>query len=109
MLELAAPQIPAELFSFCIAAIPGPFIVVAAFGCTPAFALTLFHIDPKASPPEPADVAGFAAGLPSVAMVVLLVAKDGCDEDVVVDGVRAENADAGLVGVALISALTDVK
>lgn len=81
---------------------------VAAFVCTPALALTLFHIEPKASPPGFADAAGFAAGLPSVAMVVLLVANEGCD-DVMVEGDRAENADAGLVDVVLISALTDVK
>lgn len=88
MLELAAPQIPAELFSFCIAAIPGPF-AGAAFCCTPAFVLTLLHIEPKASPPAFGAAAGFAVGFPSVAMVVL-DPYDGCG-DVVVDGVLAEN------------------
>lgn len=106
MLELAAPQIPAELFSFCIAAIPGPF-EGAAFCCTPAFELTLLHIEPKASPPALAGAAGFAVGLPSVAIVVL-DPYDGCVE-LVVAGDLAENPVAGLVGVVLMSALTDVK
>lgn len=104
--ELAAPQIPAELFSFCIAAIPGPLAGIADFCCTPALELTLFHIEPNASPPDFDAAAGFVAGLPSVAIVVPDPNGD-CDDCVVGD--RAENGVVWLVGVALISALTDVK
>lgn len=77
----AAPQIPAELFSFCIAAIPGPF-VGAAFCCTPAFELAVFHNDPNTSPPDAA--ADFDAGLPRFAIDVLdvYVEVDGVAEGV---------------------------
>lgn len=106
MLLLAAPHIPAELFSFCIAAIPGP-LAGAAFCCTPAFELALFQMDPKASPPVLAGAAAFAVGLPSVAIVVL--EPYDCCGVVVVDGVLAEKALVDVVDAALISALTDVK
>lgn len=106
MLEFAAPHIPAELFSFCIAAIPGPLIGALAFCCTPALALTLFHIEPNASPPALAAT-GFAVGFPSVAIVVPDV-YEGCDPDAA-EGVLPENGVLWPVGVALISARTDVK
>lgn len=93
MFELAAPQIPAELFSFCIAAIPGPFEGAIDFCCIPAFELALFHIEPKASPPDFAEVAGFAAGLPSVAIVVPEL-YEGCDDCIMDVGDFAENGDA---------------
>lgn len=64
----AAPQIPAELFSFCIAAIPGP-LLGAAFCCTPAFVLAVLQMEPNASPPD--DAAGFGVGLPRLAIDVL--------------------------------------
>jgi len=72
---------PAELFSFCIAAIPGPF-EGAAFCCTPAFELALLHKDPNASPPDAA--AGLLAGLPRLAIDVLdvYVVDDGVAEGV---------------------------
>lgn len=102
--SVAAPQIPAELFSFCMAAIPGP-LAGAAFDGTPALELAVLQRDPNASPLLEA-AAGLGAGLPNVAILVL-------DEYVDVEGVpavgRAENAAGCPAGGVLISARTEVK
>ena len=104
MAEVAAPQIPAELFSFCIAANPGPFDE-AAFCCTPAFVLAVLHNEPKTSPPD--DATGFGAGLPRLAIEVAEVYVD--DADGVADGVLAAKEGAWLEPAVLMSARTDVK
>ena len=64
---VAAPQNPALLFSFARLAKFGPLLCAELLFAIPAVALAEVHKEPKASPLD--DVAGFAAGLPSVAAV----------------------------------------
>lgn len=99
----AAPQMPAELFSFCIAANPGPFDG-AAFCCTPAFVLAVLHNEPNTSPPV--DAAGFGAGLPRLAIEVADVY---VDVEGVAEGVLAAKEGPWLELGVLMSARTDVK